>query len=413
MKLKAITLVKSNGYWNASYYCEDNRLRYPTGVKIDSISESDKIKIDRIDDLVFQYITKHRDILKESILADDLYNYLDRILKPGKTAKRKKTVQSLFKSCREYIENMRSGKILKKRTKDRYSIATVNQFGYMLDILEEIAEDSKVPISYSFNMDDFRNLLVWLIGKEYSRNYIYNIVNVLKWCLARTYEMGYHENTFFKNEDFNYVPEESDAVALSLAEIEAVYNLKLTRRWEEKRDFFVWGCFVALRIKDLSRAKEYVLYDNRFEFLSSKTGAKVKVPVHWIAKEIYEKYGGRIPTFKRKALANTLPKICRMAGITKKVLVVMTVGGVKIEQIIEKCDLVQPHTMRRSFCTFMYKELHFKPKQIMPISGHSTEVQFLKYVKIDKEENIEEILSHPAFKKDVQPQSSSDPSAVG
>jgi integrase len=410
MELKVITLLKSNGYWNASYYCDDDRLRYPTGVKIDSISESDKLKLKRIDDLVLQYVTKHKDILEAPVLVKELYAYLDQKIKP--TKKRKKSPKTFYKDCQKYLEDMRVGKILKKRSKDRYSTATVDQFEYMLGILEEMEKDSGVPISYTFNIDNFRAFLVWLIGKDYSRNYIYNIINVLKWFLTRTFEAGYHNNDFIKNKEFNYAPEESDSVALNLKEIEDVYYLKLTGKMEAKRDFFIWGCFVALRIKDLSRAKEYIMYDDRFEFLSSKTGKKVKVPLHWIAKEIYEKYQGKIPTFKRKALATALPKICRKAKITKKVLVVMTIGGVKVEQVLEKCDLVQPHTMRRTYCTIMYKEMNppLKPKQIMLVSGHSTEAQFLKYVKVDEDETVEEMLSHPGFKKPERLLSSSNPS---
>ena len=46
------------------------------------------------------------------------------------------------------------------------------------------------------------------------------------------------------------------------------------------------------------------------------------------------------------------------------------------------------HTARRSFATNMYKR-GFPTVAIMQITGHTTEHNFLKYIKVTKEENAE------------------------
>jgi len=391
--MKTITLLKANKYLYASYYCDDERLRYPTGVKEGGISDSDQLKLERIDKLVEKYIVNYRDVLEKPVLKNELYNYLDQKLKPE--LKKKTTNRNFFEDCEFLIKGMRDGKILKKKTNDRYAESTLKHFEGILRKLNSLS----LTIDYSFSHKDLNKLIVHLTSQDASRNYIFNIVHGLQWLLARTFDAGYHSNKVFEIEEFDFEPEEKDAIALKLGELEDLYKLQLTGAKERARDFLLWGCFVALRIKDLSRVNEYHLYDNRFEFLPSKTGEKIIIPVHPIAREIYEKYGGNIPIFKRSAFRLHLPVLCKLAKIKGKKLIVITKGGVKTKSYKERWELVTPHTMRRTFATIMYWEFGFRPKQIMPITGHSTEAIFFDYIKIEKEDNISSILEHPAFKK--------------
>ena len=48
------------------------------------------------------------------------------------------------------------------------------------------------------------------------------------------------------------------------------------------------------------------------------------------------------------------------------------------------------HTARRSFATNMYKR-RFPTVSIMQLTGHTTEHNFLKYIKVTKEENAQMI----------------------
>ncbi|WP_093870081.1 hypothetical protein [Tenacibaculum sp. MAR_2010_89] len=56
-----------------------------------------------------------------------------------------------------------------------------------------------------------------------------------------------------------------------------------------------------------------------------------------------------------------------------------------VDEGVTKYDLVKTHTARRTFCTNHY--IDQKPIQnIMLFSGHKTEREFLKYVRIEKRE---------------------------
>jgi integrase len=166
---------------------------------------------------------------------------------------------------------------------------------------------------------------------------------------------------------------------------------------------------LALRVKDLRRINDYHLVGNLFEVLTSKTGQKVTIPCHWIAREIHEKYDGKIPIVWRQNLAIRLPEIARAAGVTGKKLITYTIGGVKVERYYERWELFQPHSMRRFYATWMYHILKIPAKAIMLITGHKSEAQFLKYVKIEGQLNAEAIANSPAFQKPSG--SFSDPSS--
>ena len=77
-----------------------------------------------------------------------------------------------------------------------------------------------------------------------------------------------------------------------------------------------------------------------------------------------------------------------MAGINDEVLIKENRGG-KIEtKKYLKYQLIKNHTARRSFATNMFLK-GFAPILIMKFTNHKTEENFLKYIKISKEQAAE------------------------
>jgi hypothetical protein len=64
--------------------------------------------------------------------------------------------------------------------------------------------------------------------------------------------------------------------------------------------------------------------------------------------------------------------------------------------MIPKYNLIHTHTARRSFCTNMYKK-KMPVFDIMLFSGHKTEKEFYKYIKIKGEERAEYIVGKGFF----------------
>lgn len=384
--------VKGNGYFYASYYCKDGRLRYPTKVKVGSKEKGDKIRLDRIEKLINQYATNHS-ILEEPVYKVEVTAYLDEQL--GKTDKAK----SDFKAdWQQMIDDMRSGKLLKKDG-NRFSEASVKNYGSVLKKLKNYEAATGYLFTYKFSIEDYRAFIGWLIQADYSRNSIAEIVARLGAFLAKMHEAKRHNNKVYEHKDFRYSWEESDTVALTLNELTALYNLQLAGAQERARDVFVFACWVALRAEDLGRINDYKRRGNVFEVLTQKTGAKVVIPVHWMADAIYNKYDGVLPVYSTpEGLHYHLPDICEAAGITEQHLISITKGGKRQAQYYSKFDLISPHTARRTFATLMYKA-RFPVKAIMTITGHKSEKEFFKYIKIGKEEAAEMMLESSFFKK--------------
>lgn len=84
-----------------------------------------------------------------------------------------------------------------------------------------------------------------------------------------------------------------------------------------------------------------------------------------------------------------------MAGIKQKVEHVQTKGATIITEQIEKYRLVTTHTARRTGATLMYLE-GVDTLSIMKITGHKTEKEFKKYIRVGEEENAL-ILSNNRF----------------
>jgi hypothetical protein len=293
--------ITTNNYILIAYSCSDGRLRYPTGVK----NTENGILTDKVQNIIKainNYATKHI-LISEKIIKSEIENHLDSKFRPDKIDR---SVRDLVSDHKEMIEKMRTGKLLKKRIKTGYSEKSIEQYERMRERWEECAADSTSGFQLSYSMDIvmFRKFLVWLVKKNYSQNSMYNIVNNLGIFLKYTFDEAYHQNDVYKHREFSVPQEESDAIVLTYDELIKIYNHECdTPTQEEAKDFFVYGCFLALRFGDLNRINEYRLAGDVYEVQPTKSFKKVTIPCHWIGKEIYQKYNGKFRTFKRQSLA--------------------------------------------------------------------------------------------------------------
>ena len=80
-----------------------------------------------------------------------------------------------------------------------------------------------------------------------------------------------------------------------------------------------------------------------------------------------------------------------LAEINDEVLIKEVIGGIAVSKKYKKYQLIRNHTGRRSFATNMYL-MSASTIGIMKITGHKTELNFLKYIKITREENAEAMI---------------------
>jgi hypothetical protein len=72
-------------------------------------------------------------------------------------------------------------------------------------------------------------------------------------------------------------------------------------------------------------------------------------------------------------------------------------GGLKVSKSIPKHDLIKTHTARRTGATNMYLA-GISTLDIMKITGHKTEREFLNYIRVSKEETAEMLTNHEYFR---------------
>ena len=91
-----------------------------------------------------------------------------------------------------------------------------------------------------------------------------------------------------------------------------------------------------------------------------------------------------------------LKKLGERLGFSKKIKCEYTKGGKRVVEMIPKYNLIHTHTARRSFCTNMYLK-KMPVFDIMLFSGHKTEKEFYKYIRIKDEERASHIVNQGFF----------------
>lgn len=78
-----------------------------------------------------------------------------------------------------------------------------------------------------------------------------------------------------------------------------------------------------------------------------------------------------------------------------------TKGGFKVKKEVPKYKLIKTYTAIRSGATNMYLA-GIPTLDIMKITGHKTEREFLNYIRFTKEETAEIMSNHPYFKEKMR-----------
>ena len=237
-------------------------------------------------------------------------------------------------------------------------------------------------------------------SKNYRSNTIPATFSVLKVWLKDAEKEGLISDKSFHQ--YRSKGSDVDNIYLTIKEIEKIYNLNIKElmnkeeidvksKIEITRDLFVISCYTGLRLGDWNRLNSSVwnLEKNTLTIITSKTGEKVVIPLHKNVIELYHKYNGNFPnSINKTASIAHLQHLGMLAEVNDEILIKEIIGGNSVSKKYKKYQLIRNHTGRRSFATNMY--LAGAPSiGIMKITGHKTELNFLKYIKITREENAE------------------------
>ncbi len=163
-------------------------------------------------------------------------------------------------------------------------------------------------------------------------------------------------------------------------------------------DFFLIMAFTGVRRKDAFSTKGINFSDGEFYIKdTSKTGARVVVPKHWIVDEIIERNGGvPEPGSSPMTIIRNVRHGAKLSGIKGKMFYTYTISGKKETIEVDRADAISFHTARRSFATNLHKA-GIPVRVAMMFTGHKTVQQFMDYIQIDEVENAEQYMNHPFF----------------
>ena len=320
--------------------------------------------------------------------AKNFTNYINSKIRGVEANIRKKPVDFI----NAYIE--RKSQMVNRDTQRKIVDGTIYNHRNALKRLQKFCDDKNIRLVWELFNDQFEErFTAWMMNKNYTSNTIAAQYSIMKVWLGEAELQGlitdksFHryrtkcqdvENVYLTEEDINKIYAinfENEAVK---AQTDPREQIEITR------DLFIVACWTGLRFgdwKDLSGAN---INNDTMVVHTHKTNTTVVIPLHPMVKAIIAKYNGVLPkcTHKTHTLKH-IRKCAELAGITEEVSLGRIKGGQSIIRTGAKSQFIMNHTARRSFATNMY--LRGVPTlSIMAITGHTTEANFLKYIKVDK-----------------------------
>ncbi|RYH75541.1 integrase [Flavobacteriaceae bacterium 144Ye] len=244
------------------------------------------------------------------------------------------------------------------------------------------------------NLDFYKNFIQLLkIDQNINLNTIGSYISSIKTIVRDAKLNGVEVHEHIEHPNF-YTPKiEAESIVLNNKEIKkvAMLNLNKYHALDNARDLFIIGLRTGLRVSDFLRLTMDNFTNGLIEIETQKTSKKVKIPLHEDVKQVLSKHNGLPRMISDQKFNKHIKKICEMADINELVV------GSKLDKetkrkkhgTYEKWELVTSHICRRSFATNLYGKV--PNGVIMGVTGHRTEREFLKYIKVTPSENAKMI----------------------
>jgi integrase len=313
-----------------------------------------------------------------------------------------KKANTLFTFIDTFIENAKTKpnpitkKLVSKNTLKDYTL-TKNT---LTDFNNEVY---KIDFD-SITLDWYYDFIDWCNTKGFKMNYTGKHIKTLKTFMNNAFENGFTTNVSFKSRKFSVYKEETDSVYLNENELIQMWQLDLTNEphKEHARDIFLIGSFTGLRVSDYNSLTENNFKtENNIKILTiktQKTNQEVAIPIHPIVDMILNKYDGKPPKkITDQKLNLYIKQVAKDMELNDNIELQFNRAGKKVILNRPKHELITSHTARRSFCTNAYLS-GMNPMDIMAISGHTTEKNFRKYIKVTAIERAVKMSEHPFFK---------------
>ncbi len=349
---------------------------------------------------IFDHLNYQQQLITNKILKTE-YDKIFRQDAPEKKPKEPE-VLNLNSYIEKFIQDIKSGKRITEKS-TRYSEGTIkNYLGFQTQLNNIQAEHRRQYNFDQITIDFYDKYVAFFNAKNYSPNTIGRHVKNMKVIIRAAKEDGLTQNQDIERKKFKAITVEINPVYLTEKELQTIYNLDLSefKTLEVARDIFLIGCYTAQRFSDFSRINSEHIKEIKggkiIDLIQKKTGEQVLIPIRPELEIILKKYDYKPPRIYEQKMNERIKLVCGKADIKELIAVEEIKGGLKVSQMKPKCDLIKTHTARRTGATLMF--LAGIPSiSIMKITGHKTEREFLKYIRVTKEQNAETLINHAYF----------------
>jgi len=256
-------------------------------------------------------------------------------------------------------------------------------------------------------LDFYHNFLFYCQNLEKLNNNTIGgyITNIKKWCKMIEIE-GLPINLQYKSSEFSSITNKTKDIYLTDEEINKIFefDFSYSDRLDNVRDNFIIGLRTGLRISDFSRLEKVNIVGGFIEINTIKTSTTVVIAMHRQVKAILKKRNGEFPRkIEDQKFNEYVKEVCKAVGMTEMIegakmvnkkddkdffpdsKIITKNKSRKEFGVFPKYELISSHICRRSFASNLYGQTD--NMSIMAITGHSTESQFLKYIKITPKEH--------------------------
>jgi len=354
---------------------------------------------------------------RKSKIKDVLVRNKQREIEESLNSLEKTIIESFFKSDPKYIdkswliatiethyrhgEDFRSEYLIDiandyiKSIKLNTTKATIAKHKTIVSKIDELQKyykrkfkASDVDSSFKVLFNDFHEL------HGYSKNTINKNFKFIKTYCYFARDNGIKINSNLKK--LSISGEDTKDIYFTLEELRKIKAFtKLSEKLDTVRDWLLISCFTAQRISDFSRfGKDMIInVENQklIAFKQTKAQKEIVIPLLPEVQEILDKRGGEFPRkISDQRFNEYVKELCKKIGFIDEVdgSVIKNIGNNKnkrfrkVKGTYPKYMLVSSHIGRRSFATNFYGKI--PTPLLMSATGHTTEKQFLKYIKISE-----------------------------
>lgn len=333
--------------------------------------------------------------------------------------------QGLLRAKYDKINTKQNTKVTKKRLvfvdvinkfldykKGTINPVTYRSYNQALRLIQEFEKHHSTTLECEDIDADFHKAFVSYLEEiqDFKLNTIGKHIKTIKTFMNYALNEGYTTNQRFKSTEFKVMKENTTQIYLDADEIKAMYEFDFSKYpvLEQARDIFLMGYYTGQRVSDYnSYKKEDIVMQEGVQFfkiIQKKNRKKGRIVLCPITKEMSDimdsRYNGLPPQQMHDKDLNLFIKQVgqklKLDSLNELVKCTYTQGGKEVIEYQKKYNLIGTHTARRSFATNMYLK-GMPVYDIMLFTGHTTEKEFYKYIRIKDEERASHVVKAGYF----------------